>query len=340
MTGITAVGIDDDLAAGKAGIAVRTADDKAAGRVDENPGIVIEQSSRKRRFNNVFDDIGTDLLQCDGIVVLTGHDDGIHTHRFIVVILNGHLRFSVGAEIRQRAVFAHLGKAFCQLMGKRNRQRHKLGRFVAGKAEDETLVAGSDIEFIGHFAVFGFKAFIDAHGNIRRLAVDGMNDAAGIAIEAVFGAVIADLTHGIAHDLLNINISGCGDFAGNHHKAGGSKRFAGHARHRIGFEVCVENSVADGIADFIGMSFGHRFGGKKSFAHCVFLSVIRLSVFSDVFLQRNKKPCHKTAWEKESLIFHGSFAKAVQEVAPCHIDRLPGIFGPVPSASLDKLDCI
>ena len=163
-------------------------------------------------------------------------------------------------------------------MGKRNRQRHKLGRFIAGKAEDEALVAGTGIEFIGHFAVFGFKTLIDAQSDIRRLAVDGIDHAAGIAVEAVFGAVIADLAHGIAHNLLNIDVSRRGDLTGHHDKAGGSKRFAGNARHGVALKQRVQNGVADRVADFIGMSFGHRFGGKKSFAHCVFLSLIRLSV--------------------------------------------------------------
>ena len=92
------------------------------------------------------------------------------------------------------------------------------------------------------------------------------------------------------------------------------------------------------------MSFGHRFGGEKSFAHCVFLSVIRLSDFTDVFSQRNKKSMPQNGMGKRvshlSRFCAQQKPKAMQEVAPCHIDRLPGIFGPVPSASLDKLDCI
>ena len=38
-----AVGVDDDLAAGDAGVAVRTADDEAAGRVDVDLGVLVHQ---------------------------------------------------------------------------------------------------------------------------------------------------------------------------------------------------------------------------------------------------------------------------------------------------------
>ena len=46
VTGISAVGVDNDLASGQAGVAGRTADDKSAGRVDKITGLLIQQFCR------------------------------------------------------------------------------------------------------------------------------------------------------------------------------------------------------------------------------------------------------------------------------------------------------
>ena len=54
MRGRAAVGVDDDLAAGEAGVAVGAADLEAAGRVDVVDGLVAEQLGRH--------DLGDDAL--------------------------------------------------------------------------------------------------------------------------------------------------------------------------------------------------------------------------------------------------------------------------------------
>ena len=88
--------------------------------------------------------------------MLRRNDDCVHTHRFSVVIFDRHLRFAVGTQIGKRAVFTHLGQTLGKFMGKRDRKRHEFRRFIAGKAEDQALIAGADIKFIGNFAIFGF----------------------------------------------------------------------------------------------------------------------------------------------------------------------------------------
>jgi hypothetical protein len=52
-----AIGVDDDLAAGQAGVAVRAADDELAGRVDVPVAVVGNRQIAKR-----FADIGLDDL--------------------------------------------------------------------------------------------------------------------------------------------------------------------------------------------------------------------------------------------------------------------------------------
>ena len=43
VAGISAVGVDDDLAAGETGVPVGAADDEASGRIDEISGIIVYQ---------------------------------------------------------------------------------------------------------------------------------------------------------------------------------------------------------------------------------------------------------------------------------------------------------
>ena len=50
MGGRTAVGVDDDLAAGQAGVAVRTADDELAGRIDVTVSCPRTSSPRAATF--------------------------------------------------------------------------------------------------------------------------------------------------------------------------------------------------------------------------------------------------------------------------------------------------
>ncbi len=102
VTTDTAIGIDDDLAAGETCIAVRSADDETSGRIDEDLGVVINHGRINNRVDNVLADILVDLLLRNLFVMLSRNDDRLKADRLVVlVILNGNLRLAVCAEIRQ-----------------------------------------------------------------------------------------------------------------------------------------------------------------------------------------------------------------------------------------------
>ena len=65
-----------------------------------------------------------------------------------------------------------------QLVGQHDRQRHQLVGLAAGEAEHQALVAGA--------------ARVDAHRDVGRLLVDRREDGAGLGVEAVLGARVAD----------------------------------------------------------------------------------------------------------------------------------------------------
>ena len=77
MRGRAAIGVDDDLAAGEAGVAVGPADLEAAGRVDVIDGLVAEQLRRQNPGDDVLH-IGVELGLLLALVVaglVLGRDD-------------------------------------------------------------------------------------------------------------------------------------------------------------------------------------------------------------------------------------------------------------------------
>ena len=62
MAGISAVGVDDYLAAGKTGIALGPSYNKAARRVYIDAGLVIEEAGGNHSFDDLFPDILPDLF--------------------------------------------------------------------------------------------------------------------------------------------------------------------------------------------------------------------------------------------------------------------------------------
>ena len=130
MSTLAAVSVDDNLAAGQAGVAVRTTDDELAGRVHVIGNPVVEQlqdfrivdagdDTGHQDFNHVLADDGEHFfvsLQLgflalvgreDEFVVLGGNDDGIDAYRLaVVVVFNGYLALGVGTEVGHFLAFA------------------------------------------------------------------------------------------------------------------------------------------------------------------------------------------------------------------------------------------
>ena len=74
-----------------------------------------------------------------------------------------------------------------------DRERHELLGLGAGVAEHHPLVAGADLVERVVVAVLHLVRGVDALRDVRRLLVDRDHDAARVGVEAVLGAVVADL---------------------------------------------------------------------------------------------------------------------------------------------------
>ena len=189
------------------------------------------------------------------VVVLGGDDDGVNGFRHVTVgILDGYLAFGVGAQVLHGlALFADGGQFAEKQVADFQSQRHKVGRFVRGVAKHNALVTGALVFHVGLF-----NALVDVWG----LLVDGAQDAARIGLKHVFALGVPNFADNVPGNFLGVEVGGRLDFAGQDHLAGGHQRFAGHFGRRVKRQEVVHQGIGNLVGNFVGVPFGHRFGGK------------------------------------------------------------------------------
>ena len=223
-----------------------------------------------KRLTEVRKNGTLDYLRPDGKSQVTvEYDDGKPVRIDAVVISSQHspdisqeqLHEDIRREVIEKVIPAELldentlGQALGQLVGQADGQRHQLRRLVAGVAEHHTLVART-----GHVVV-------GAQRNVGALAVDVGDNAAGVAVKAVLGAVIADGADDLARRAGDVNIAIGRDLAHDVDKTGGAGRLAGDAGTGVLRQDGVEDGVGDLVADFVGMPLGDGFGREKNLGH-------------------------------------------------------------------------
>ena len=149
---VAAVRVDDDLATGQTAVTLRTANHEAAGRVDEEAG-VLEPFGRHDRTDDLFNDFVNELsLHVLALGhfrgMLRGEHDRVATDRLAVAIAERHLALGVRAQRREGAVLAHNALTLDETVGVVDRCGHEGRRFVAGVAEHQALVASTEVEFV------------------------------------------------------------------------------------------------------------------------------------------------------------------------------------------------
>src|SRR5271157_523819 len=245
VTAHAAVGVDDDLAAGEAGVAHGASDDEASRGIDVIVGVFVEQMSRNHGLNHMLQNAGAEFVVDDSLGVLSRDDDRVHALYFSVgVVFDCDLGLAVRTKEGKCSILANLRKLLGELVRQRNGSRHQVRILIDRVAKHHSLVAGA--------------ADVHAHGNVAGLLVDAGDDGAGVGVEAVEGVVVTDGGDGAADDTLEIDVGLGGDFTGDDDQAGGGQSFAGDAAEGVVGEAGVENGVRNLVGDFIGMAFGHR----------------------------------------------------------------------------------
>jgi hypothetical protein len=153
-------------------------------------------------------------------VVLGREHDVVHAGRLsVLAVTNGDLDFSIGSQVVEGFVAPHLGQPPGQPVCERDRQRHQLGRLVAGETEHHARVSGA--------------TYVHTLRDVGRLLVDAGDDAACFGVEAVLGPRVANLPHRLPDDARDVDIAVGGDLTDDDHKTGGDDRLTRDSSQRI-----------------------------------------------------------------------------------------------------------
>jgi hypothetical protein len=150
------------------------------------------------------------------------------------------------------AGFANIGEALREAVGELDGHGHQFCGFIAGETEHQALIPRA--------------TGIDAHGDVRRLALNGAHDGASFGIVAVFRAVVADAADGVADQLVVFDVRGGGDFASDNGEARGDQGFAGDAPLGVLLEDFIENRIGNLVGNLVGVAFGDGLRGEKKVA--------------------------------------------------------------------------
>jgi hypothetical protein len=266
-----AVGVDDDLPPGQAGVAHRPADHELAGRVDIDevallePPLVVEVV-RQDRPENAVDQVGLDQrLGVAAVGVLRRDEDALDLDRDLTAVLvdlvaDGHLRLAVGPQVRQLADLPYLREALADLVREHDRQRHQLRCLARRVAEHHPLVAGADpVErVVVRGVVLHLVRGVDALRDIGRLLVDRNHDAAGVRVEAPLRVRVADLGDPVPHEPRDVHVDLGRNLARHDDQPGRDQRLAGNASAFVARQDGVEDRVRDLVGDLVGMPLGDR----------------------------------------------------------------------------------
>ena len=273
VAGHAAVGVDDDLAPGQAGIPDGAPDHEPPGRVDEEVlrrvelALVVELR-RQHGMHHVLPQVGADQrVAVDAVPVLGGDQDLVDLDRPAVLVANRDLRLPVRPQVGDHVRPAHLGEAVGELVRERDGERHELGRLARRVAEHHPLVAGArDVELVVVGRVGArLQRLVDALGDVRRLLVDRVDDRAGVAREAEVGVRVADLADRLPGNVLDVDVGRGRDLSRHDDQPGVHERLAGHAPGGVVAQDGVEDAVGDLVGDLVGVSLGHRLRGEQEF---------------------------------------------------------------------------
>jgi hypothetical protein len=95
-------------------------------------------------------------------------------------------------------------------------------------------------------------------GNIGRLLLNGDEDVASLVVEALVGAVVANVLDGLTDNLLVVESSLCGDFTKDHDHAGLCGSLTSNLGEGVLSEAGIEDSVRDLVGNLVGVTLWKR----------------------------------------------------------------------------------
>src|SRR5580704_13724488 len=213
MPSHAAIGIDNDFSARQPGISMRSADYEPAGGIDVELRGGVHQVGGDHGVDDVLLYLGAKLLSRNLVIMLGGDHHGLNALGLVTRVFHANLALSIGPQEIELAVTPHFAQLANQFVGHHDRQRHQLRGFITSETEHQALVAGA--------------SSVHAHGDVGRLALNRINDAAGFAVEAEVRVGIPDVLNDAPHQAGHVDIGSGGDFTRNHADSGGDQNLAG-----------------------------------------------------------------------------------------------------------------
>ena len=195
--------------------------------------------------------------------MLRGNYDSVYSVGLTVNVFNGNLSLSVRTKIRKLAVLSYRSQSLCELVRKRDGQRHKLRGLIASIAEHKTLVTGSGIKSIVHFSILSLKALINSKSYISALLMNRAENSTGSSIKAILCTIITYLSNSITYYSLHVDLGLSCYLTHNSDDTCSSERLACYAALRILCDNLIEYRIGYFVTNFVGMSLGYRLRGKK-----------------------------------------------------------------------------
>ena len=259
------VAVDDDLAAGQTGVALRPTHHEAAGGVDEEEGFLGEEVLGQHLLDDFLDAEFLDgrMIHVGG--VLGGDHHVGNGHRAVVLVHHGDLRLGVGAQPRgELSGLANLGELPAQAVGEHDRRGHELRRLVARVAEHQALVTGTLLRLLLALGRLG----VDALGDVGRLLGDVHVHHHLVGVEHIVVVHIADFANGLAGQLHVVELGLGGDLTADHGDVGLHVGFTGDAAELVLRKAGVQDGIGDRVGDLVGMALADGLGREdEAVAH-------------------------------------------------------------------------
>ena len=179
----------------------------------------------------MLDQVGAEQhLDVDPIGMLGRDQDLLDRDGLVVDVLHRDLRLAVRAQVVQNVGLAYGGEPFGEAVREVDGHGHERRGLVDRVAEHHPLVACADeVDRIDAFAVLDLEGLVDTLSDVRALLVDADQNAAGLAVETVLGAVVADVLDDAADDGGDVDVAVRPDLAADHDLTRGGEALDGAA---------------------------------------------------------------------------------------------------------------
>ena len=247
-----AVAVHHELAPGQAGIGIRTALHKLAAGVQDDFRVVGGHTVKGQR-EHIFVQQIRQLIDVGVLLVLDRNDHCGDAHRRVAVVFHRDLHLAVRADVGDNA--GHAGDFQQRYKTLRRHHRHGqiFGRFVAGVADHNALIARTEGVLVLSLSQFR----LDSARDVGTLVVD-------VAVDLVRLRVIADIPQGVADDVEHVRFSVGRDFARHNNVTVCCHYLTGHAAGGIMLQTGVQHAVGNKVAQLVGMPAHDGFGGVKT----------------------------------------------------------------------------